>query len=146
VANQQHLVPFPVSDFRVLGRRCGTQNFADSRRINVPRTLSFQRRTLNYSGRGRVTGSHAYLDLTRGKALELLAINGDSRAISAHQPETCCSDAVSTRTLTKTTSAISSATKPSQRMDRRPGVSLDSSVLADLKQAAKFIFRAETIP
>jgi hypothetical protein len=80
--------------------------------MNVPHTLSFQRRTLNYSGRGRVTGSHAYLDLTRGKALELLAINGDSRAISAHQPETCCSDAVSTRTVTKTTSAISSATKP----------------------------------
>jgi cold shock CspA family protein len=39
--------------------------------MNVPRTLPYHGRTLNYSGPGRVTGSHLYLDLVRGKALEM---------------------------------------------------------------------------
>lgn len=41
--------------------------------MNVPRTLSFNGRTINFAGRGRVTGSHAYLDLANGKSLDLFA-------------------------------------------------------------------------
>jgi len=39
--------------------------------MNVPRTLPYHGRMLNYSGPGRVSGSHIYLDLSRGKALEM---------------------------------------------------------------------------
>lgn len=37
----------------------------------LPRRLTFQDRTVNYMGRGRVAGSHAYMDFSKGRTLEL---------------------------------------------------------------------------